>query len=185
MKHMFFFHKEEVHQSHPKVAASFWKTVVLVELTDLAFSIDSITTAVAMTDKLLIVWAGGIMGLICLRFMAQFFIKLLEKLPKLEDLAYQIVFFVGIKLTFDSFNIHIDHKSFWLTMGIISILGASILLRDHYLNKTQALFSDRLIARLKKGEMKVEEVLKLENIPNRVVHFLMERGTLEIKGTTP
>ncbi|HOO47546.1 MAG TPA: hypothetical protein PLM29_15010, partial [Deltaproteobacteria bacterium] len=54
MKHMFFFYKEDAHQARPKVAGSFWKTILVVELTDIAFSIDSITTAVAMSNKLIV-----------------------------------------------------------------------------------------------------------------------------------
>ena len=110
MKHMFFFYKEDAHQARPKVAASFWKTVLLVELTDIAFSIDSITTAVAMSNKLIVVWLAGIMGIIFLRFAAGLFIRLLEKLPKLEDLAYQLIFFVGTKLLLEGFHIEISHR---------------------------------------------------------------------------
>ena len=97
MKHMFFFYKEDAFQPRPKISESFWKTVVVVELTDIAFSIDSITTAVAMSNKLLIVWIGGILGIIALRFAASMFVRLLEKLPALEDLAYQLIFFIGVK----------------------------------------------------------------------------------------
>ena len=93
--------------------------VVVVELTDIAFSIDSITTAVAMSDKLLVVWIGGILGIIFLRFAASSFVRLLEKLPRLEDLAYQLIFFIGTKLSLEAFHVEIEHGIFWLMMGII------------------------------------------------------------------
>jgi YkoY family integral membrane protein len=89
MKHMFFFYKEDAYRPAPRAVPGFWKMVGLVELTDVAFSIDSITTAVAMTNKLIVVWLGGILGIIFLRFAASFFVRLLEKLPRLEDLAYR------------------------------------------------------------------------------------------------
>src|SRR5690606_27991406 len=46
--------------------ASFWKTVVKIELTDLIFAIDSILAAIAFTgarsDKLWMVYLGGAIG---------------------------------------------------------------------------------------------------------------------------
>jgi YkoY family integral membrane protein len=136
MKHMFFFYKEDAHQARPQIAANFWKTVMVVELTDIAFSIDSITAAVAMSDKLVIVWMGGILGIVFLRFAAGIFVRLLEKLPKLEDLAYQLIFFIGTKLFLEGFHIEIGHGVFWMMMGIIAVLGISLVYRDYYQRKT-------------------------------------------------
>ena len=132
MKHMFFVFKEDAHQPRPATAGNFWRTVLVVEMTDIAFSIDSITTAVAMSANLLVVWIGGILGIIFLRFAAGFFIRLLEKLPRLEDLAYQLIFFIGTKLLLESLHIEISHAIFWIMMAVIATLGASLVYRDYY-----------------------------------------------------
>lgn len=178
MKHLFFFEKEDAHQSRPATAASFWRTVVVVELTDIAFSIDSITTAVAMTDKLLVVWIGGILGIVFLRFAAGFFVRLLERLPRLEDLAYHLIFFIGCKLALEGFHVEIGHGIFWLTMAIIAILGASLVYRDHHQRQTRTAFRDRLLERIERGEVGVEEVLALEHIPREALALLVARGEL-------
>lgn len=181
MKHMFFFYKEDAHQSRPKVAVSFWKTVLIVELTDIAFSIDSITTAVAMSDKLIVVWVAGIMGIIFLRFAAGFFIRLLERLPKLEDLAYQLIFFVGTKLLMEGFHIEISHAVFWLMMGVIAILGSALVYRDFYQRKTESRFHNRLLDRLRAHEITIDEVLDLEYIPREIIAHLRDTGALTIR----
>lgn len=181
MKHMFFFYKEDAHQSRPKTAASFWKTVLLVELTDIAFSIDSITTAVAMSDKLIIVWLAGIMGIIFLRFAAGLFIRLLEKLPKLEDLAYQLIFFVGTKLLMEGFHIEISYAVFWMMMAVIAILGAALVYRDYYQTKTESRFHNRLLSRLKTNEITVDEILALEYVPREIIVYLRETGALRVQ----
>jgi YkoY family integral membrane protein len=181
MKHMFFFHKEEAHQPRTSVASSFWKTVLFVELTDIAFSIDSITTAVAMTNKLLIVWLGGILGIISLRMLSGVFIRLLEKLPKLEDLAYQLIFFIGIKLTLEAFHVEIELGAFWLMMGVIVILGAALVYRDHYQRKTRTKFHNLLLKRLQEGDLTLEEVLALEYIPREIIGYLREKHCLQIQ----
>jgi YkoY family integral membrane protein len=180
MKHMFFFYREDAFQPDKKVTASFWKTVLVVELTDIAFSIDSITTAVAMSDKLLVVWVAGIMGIVFLRFAAHFFIQLLEKLPKLEDLAYQLIFFVGTKLLLDGFHIEISHGVFWLMMGVIAVLGSALVYRDYYQRETESSFHDRLMNQLKKQEITVDDILALEYIPQEIIAYLRKTGTLTV-----
>ena len=181
MKHMFFFYKEDAHQSRPKVAASFWKTVLIVEFTDIAFSIDSITTAVAMSDKLIVVWLAGIMGIVFLRFAAGFFIRLLERLPKLEDLAYQLIFFVGTKLLMEGFHIEISHGVFWMMMGVIGILGSALVYRDYYQTKTESRFHNRLLDRLKSQEITVDEILALEYVPREIIVYLRDTGALAVQ----
>lgn len=180
MKHMFFFYKEDAHQAGPKTAASFWRTVLVVELTDVAFSIDSITTAVAMTDKLLVVWIGGMLGILFLRFAAGFFVRLLERLPRLEDLAYQLIFFIGTKLFLEAFHVEISHTIFWLMMGIIAVLGASLVYRDYHQRRTRTRFENRLLRRLEKGELSVDEALALDPVPQEVLGWLRQQGRLKI-----
>ncbi|MGE0001285.1 MAG: TerC family protein [Fimbriimonadaceae bacterium] len=81
----------------------FWQTVLLVELTDIAFAIDSVVAAVGMVqraDKLWLIYLGAIIGIVLLRFAATAFINLLEKFPALEHMAYVLVGWVGVKLAF-------------------------------------------------------------------------------------
>jgi YkoY family integral membrane protein len=176
MKHMFFFYQDEAHVRRVKTAGNFWKTVLVVELTDIAFSIDSITTAVAMSDKLLIVWIGGILGIIFLRFAATFFIRLLEKLPRLEDLAYQLIFFIGAKLTLEAFHVEIAHGIFWLMMGIIAVIGGSLVYRDWWQRQHRTRLEDQLFDRLKRGEVSEQELLEPESLPREVVLWLKRHG---------
>lgn len=77
---------------------SFWKTVLTVELLDIAFSIDSIFAAVAMSSKWGIIFIGGVFGIIMMRFASYFFIELIKKHKWLEHIAYLLIFIIGIKL---------------------------------------------------------------------------------------
>lgn len=180
MKHMFFFHKEDAHGSRPSTARSFWKTILVVELTDIAFSVDSITTAVAMSKKLAVIWMGGIMGIIFLRFAASFFVRLLERLPKLEDLAYQLIFFIGVKLFLESFRVEIEHSIFWMMMGIIVVLGSALVYRDYHQRKTRSRHHEWLLEQLEAGEIGVEDVLETDPIPREAVLLLLKKGYIGI-----
>jgi YkoY family integral membrane protein len=184
MKHMFFFYKEEAHQLRPRTGGAFWRTVAAVELTDIAFSVDSITAAVAMSNKLIIVWAGGVLGIVFLRFLAGFLVSLLEKLPKLEDLAYQLIFFIGTKLFLDAFHVKIEHWTFWVMMGVIIVLGSSLVYRDHHQRRSRTRLHDQLITRLESGEIKPEEVLEMEHVPREAIRYLREKGFLQICACT-
>ena len=76
----------------------FWRTVMVVELTDLAFAIDSILAAVALTSKIWLVYIGGALGMVFMRVAAGFFIGLLERFPLLEHSAYLVIGWIAVKL---------------------------------------------------------------------------------------
>jgi predicted tellurium resistance membrane protein TerC len=87
--------------------AKFWPTVIVIELTDIAFAIDSILAAIALAgsrpEKLWVVLAGGMFGVILMRFAAIIFIRMLEKFPRFELAAYLLVIIIGLKLLADWF----------------------------------------------------------------------------------
>lgn len=105
---------EEQNEKAERKAGGFWMTVLKVEVADIAFAVDSILAAVAMAvvlpdtklptiggldgGKFLVIFAGGIIGLIIMRFAANQFVKLLERRPGLEIAAFTIVGWVGVKL---------------------------------------------------------------------------------------
>lgn len=77
----------------------FWSTVVLVELMDLAFSIDNVFAAVAFTENLVLIWVGVFIGILAMRYVAQFFVRLMERFPFLETSAFLVIAVLGLKLT--------------------------------------------------------------------------------------
>lgn len=77
---------------------SFWQTVVLIEIADLSFSIDNVFAAVAMTDKIWLILTGVFIGIIAMRFIAGWFVKLLERNPSLSTSAYIVIALLGLKL---------------------------------------------------------------------------------------
>jgi YkoY family integral membrane protein len=78
--------------------ASLASVVLTLALTDLAFSLDSVAAAVAVTDRLPLVMAGGVIGVIALRLTAGLFIRWLEEFRHLESAGYLAVGLVGIRL---------------------------------------------------------------------------------------
>ncbi len=71
---------------------------LLVAATDLAFSLDSVSAAVGVTDQLpLVVLAGGV-GVLLLRWMAVWMLAWMERFPNLQNAGYLTVLMVGLRL---------------------------------------------------------------------------------------
>ncbi len=81
----------------------FLRIVALLSLTDFAFSIDSITTAVAISDQYILIIFGAIIGVLALRFTSGIFLGLLEKFSRLETAGYIAILIVGIKVLLNIF----------------------------------------------------------------------------------
>jgi YkoY family integral membrane protein len=112
----------------------FWATVALVELMDLAFSIDNVFAAVAFSDNIILIWTGVFIGILAMRFVAQGFVSLMEKFPFLETAAFLVIGVLGIKLVLSLYEHYYplsattafleSHEADWAT----SILTVSIFL---------------------------------------------------------
>ncbi|ESA32955.1 integral membrane family [Leptolyngbya sp. Heron Island J] len=88
---------DEEHHHGPRFA-SLWQAIPIIAFTDLAFSLDSVTTAIALSDEVAIILLGGTIGIIALRFMAGLFIRWLSEYVYLEDAGFVTVAFVGLRL---------------------------------------------------------------------------------------
>lgn len=77
----------------------FWGTVIMVELMDVAFSVDNVFAAVAFTPNIILVCIGVFIGILSMRFVAQYFNVMINKFPFLETSAFIVIFILGLKLT--------------------------------------------------------------------------------------
>jgi YkoY family integral membrane protein len=107
VKHLFFSHPQggENDIDNKTGGRGFWKTVLIIELTDIVFAIDSILAAVALTNKIWIIFTGGVIGMILMRFAASMFIHMLERFPNLEKTAYILVLLIGLKVVIETIHI--------------------------------------------------------------------------------
>ncbi len=112
---------------------SFIRVTILLSLTDLAFSIDSVTAAVAISDQLLLVITGAIIGVVALRFTADYFLRWLDIYTNLGSAGYIAISIVAIKLllevSLDGFDIHIPEYIFYLL--ILLVIGWGFSKKDH------------------------------------------------------
>lgn len=120
-------HKKKVAAAEPgsimaAAVGKFWPTVLVIELTDLAFAVDSIVAAIGVVGpppkdlpadslhpKLWVVLLGGFIGVVLMRYAAVLFIKLLDRFPRFEVAAYLLVLLIGLKLVVD----YVAHLAHW------------------------------------------------------------------------
>lgn len=131
-----------------RTGPGFWRTVLTLELTDIAFAIDSILVGVGLSQKLWVVYTGGVLGIVAMRFAAGAFLKVLDRFPGLEHTAYALVAWISVKLFIESYpgfsedilhnlsHIHLPVWLFWTVMGLIAVLGFSWAVRAERKNKT-------------------------------------------------
>lgn len=114
-KHLYDHHHHQqlprsTHRSH----SGFWTTVLKIEVADIAFAVDSMLAAVALAltlphlgnftiggingGQFSVMIAGGVIGVVLMRFAAHKFVRLLERYPQLESAAFIVVGWVGVKL---------------------------------------------------------------------------------------
>ena len=86
------------------VFGKFWSTVFLIEAMDLAFSMDNVFAVVAFTDNIWLICIGVFIGILAMRFVAQGFVKLMEKYPFLETAAFVVIGILGVKLTLSVYS---------------------------------------------------------------------------------
>ena len=107
--------------SGPSSSISFARTIVALALTDLAFSIDSVAAAVAISDQLILVVTGAFIGVIALRFTSGLFIRWLDIYTRLETAGYIAVALVGIKLISTLIFSDLQPPE-WLTLLTVALL---------------------------------------------------------------
>lgn len=77
----------------------FWSTVIAVEFMDIVFSIDNIFAVVAYSDNVILICLGVFIGILAMRYVAKYFVVLMEKFPILETSAFIVIGLLGIKLS--------------------------------------------------------------------------------------
>ncbi|MFN7917055.1 MAG: hypothetical protein U0Q55_17050 [Vicinamibacterales bacterium] len=141
----------EERQTPPKATSMlglspFWATVVKVELTDIVFAIDSILVAVAMSNKIWVILAGGILGIIMMRLVIGQLLAIVQRYPPLVDGAFVIIAWVGLKLVVEYLHaigyIHWEIPK-WLSLGLIVVIFGVALMYARRQERTALTRSER------------------------------------------
>jgi tellurite resistance protein TerC len=99
----------------------FWSVVLALNLADMAFSLDNVVAAVALSDQFWVVALGVGVGIVMMRFAAVIFTRLMAWEPALEHAAYLLLLAIGAELLLAQ-TLHIETGEllkFAISLGIL------------------------------------------------------------------
>ncbi|HWQ15804.1 MAG TPA: DUF475 domain-containing protein [Roseiflexaceae bacterium] len=101
----------------------FWPTVLAIELADLAFSVDNVIAAVALSDELWVVMLGVAIGIVIMRFAATIFTRMIVWEPALATGAYLLLVAIGVELLGEElFGWHLEELAqFAISVNILAL----------------------------------------------------------------
>lgn len=113
----------------------FWRTVISIESMDIVFSIDSVLAALAMSNNPVVVLIGGMIGILCMRGVAEIIIKLMEIIPELQTMAYVLIAIIALKLlvSLPPLNFKVPDTVF----AIIVFSTVAITIAFHYVRQAR------------------------------------------------
>jgi tellurite resistance protein TerC len=148
------------------VGNSFWVTVGTTILADLAFSIDNVIAAVALSDQLWVVLVGVAIGMVIMRFAAGLFSRAIAWEPTLETGAYLLLLAIGTELLLkEYFDVHIgEFTQFAISVSILAL--TVIVARLPLLRRVLIIFRP-VMALFAAIQWSVEQIKNLLTMPFR------------------
>jgi tellurite resistance protein TerC len=148
IEHVGKIHREQqAEEGHAEtvVKGGFWATVLSIELADLAFSIDNVVAAIALSDQLWVVMLGVAIGIVVMRFAASIFTRVIEWEPAIETGAYLLLLAIGAQLLVKEYlHFHLEeYAQFFVSVAILG--GTIIVARTPFLRRALIIFKPFLV----------------------------------------
>jgi len=145
-------------------ARGLFATIVAIEVMDLSLSVDNVVAAVAMSPELWVVCSGVFIGILALRFVAGACIKLIERFPILEHVAFLLIGYVGFILCFELLS---DPKS-----GLQILPGpVHVSAFEKFIGITIILSLTLFYAEKPRLQRLLAPALRVARLPMRAVYF--------------
>jgi len=100
-----------------RVAIGFWSAIVQILLLDMVFSIDSILTAIGMTDDLPVMIVAVVVAVGVMMFAANPLADFIARNPTVVMLALGFLLMIGVVLIADGFGVHVPKGYIYTAMA--------------------------------------------------------------------
>lgn len=120
-----------VKRRHVTAATPLFVALIIIEVMDVIFAIDSVPAILAITSDPFLVFSSNIFAILGLRSMYFFLANMLEKFSYLEYSLIAILSFVGLKMLLHDF-IHLPE---WASLGFIALSLATGIIVSLRVNK--------------------------------------------------
>lgn len=109
---------------------SFFGAIVQIMLLDIIFSLDSVITAVGLSDHLFIMMAAVVIAVGVMMFAARPIGDFVERHPSVKMLALSFLLLVGFTLMLESFDIHVPKGYIYFAMFFSITVESLNLIRN-------------------------------------------------------
>ena len=101
----------------PRKAPSYWSAIVQIMILDIVFSLDSVITAVGMTDNRPVMVAAITIAVITMMFFAAPLSRFVDRHPTVKILALAFLIMVGLALVAEAAHFHIPKGYLYFAMA--------------------------------------------------------------------
>jgi predicted tellurium resistance membrane protein TerC len=108
---------DEIKQISPKKGASFGMVITQIAILDIIFSLDSVLTAIGLTQRFWLMAVAITIAIIAMMFASEFLSRFVERHPTIKMLALSFLILIGMVLIADSFQTHVPRGYIYFAMG--------------------------------------------------------------------
>ncbi|WP_067708996.1 TerC family protein [Erwinia sp. ErVv1] len=116
-------------ETHETQVNSFMGAIVQIVLLDIIFSLDSVITAVGLSDHLIIMMAAVVIAVGVMMFAAKSIGEFVERYPSIKILALAFLILVGFTLILESVELHVPKGYIYFAMFFSMVVECLNLLR--------------------------------------------------------
>lgn len=111
------FNVDEHIEKESKTKQSFNYIVMQILLLNLVFSIDSIVTAIGLTQQIIIMFVSIVLSMVAMLLLSSFISNFVEKHPTVKMLALSFLLMIGFMLIVEAFEIHVPKGYIYFSMA--------------------------------------------------------------------
>ncbi|MDQ7876811.1 TerC family protein [Microbacterium sp. QXD-8] len=115
---------EEEHGGAGRKDVTFGAVLAQILALDIVFSLDSVITAVGMTENLVVIITVVVLSFGIMLFAARFIFSFVNKHPTVKMLALSFLLLIGVFLVAEGFGVHIDKAFIYAPMAFAILVEA-------------------------------------------------------------
>jgi predicted tellurium resistance membrane protein TerC len=115
---------EEEHGAGRVAKVTFASVLTQILLLDIVFSLDSVITAVGMTENLVVIVTVVVLSFGIMLFASRFIFTFVNKHPTVKMLALSFLLLIGVFLIAEGFGVHIDKALIYAPMAFAIVVEA-------------------------------------------------------------
>lgn len=130
--------KDEGHQQAEGGSGAYYAILSQIVLLDIVFSIDSVITAVGLTDQLWIIITAVVLSFVGILFFAQPIGEFILRHPALKILALSFLITIGITIFMEGLHKHVPKAYIYLPMGFALMVEMLQMWYERNLERSKA-----------------------------------------------